>query len=93
MSGMPLELVAVFRGAGWRYPLRIGDGVEVWQGQTYLGTIPTLLLLQVLGHYLQAATLQDAVRTNLTPTLPSPLLRHADKRRLRGRRQPSSVSR
>ena len=88
MPGTPLDLVAVFRGAGWRYPLRLGDGIEVWKGQECLGTVPTLLLLQLLGHYLQGAMLQEHVRHSLTPVLVGrPRLRQSDGRRLRGREE------
>lgn len=89
MDPRPLRVIAVFRAAGWRYPLREGDHLEIYRGIERLGTLPAVLLFQIVGHYLYGASLTR----ELTETLPvkpltkvvsaRPLL-HTGTRRLRG---------
>lgn len=78
-----LALVVRFRGAGWRYPLRVGDQIEVWSKDVCVGHVPARLVLHVVSHYVQGALLADQVQTALRAPLPR--LRGATGRRLRGR--------
>lgn len=82
----PLRLVVSFKAAGWRYPFCEGDGVEVWLGQTHRGTLPAVLLFQVVRHYLQGTLIQEEVSRALHPEPePLPRLRATNGRLLRRR--------
>jgi hypothetical protein len=82
-----LQLIATFHAAGWRYRFQAGDGVEIWADQRYLGTLPLELLIHLLWHHLEQATLQGQLRTHLAPMVPpAPRLPAAQGRRLRGHR-------
>jgi hypothetical protein len=84
-----LRLVATFKAAGWRYPFQDGDGVEVWQGQAHLGTLPAVLLFQVIRHYLHGALIEQDVHRSLSPMplakVEPTRLQATQGRKLRGR--------
>jgi hypothetical protein len=82
-----LQLIATFRGPGWRYRFQAGDGVEIWADQRHLGTLPLELLVHLVWHHLEHATLQGQVQAHLAPMAPTaPRLLAAQGRRLRGHR-------
>jgi hypothetical protein len=47
-----VALHANFRMAGWRWPFRLGDVLEVWRGQDLVGEISVELLASLVTHYL-----------------------------------------
>ena len=69
----PVTLVARFRGAGWRYPLRPGDEVEVWRGTERLGYIPAELVIEVLQVYVLGARLTRRVQAALLAEMVEPV--------------------
>ena len=54
----------VFR-AGFRWPLRAGDVVELWSGMTMLGTITAATVLSLVAHHYAAIKMQDRMRDEL----------------------------
>ncbi len=68
----PLEFHVNFRHRGWRWPLRDGDGVEIWSGQTYRGELSPALLRYLVGYYLASAKLAAQILTAVTPPHDTP---------------------
>src|SRR5262245_63158646 len=62
-----LDLHVNFRHRGWRWPLRDGDTLEIWCGQTYRGELSTALLRNLIGYYLASADLAAQLLTRVPP--------------------------
>lgn len=50
-----LELRVAFHGRSFRWPLRDGDVIEIWQGAFYCGELPATIVRQLLGFHLATA--------------------------------------
>jgi hypothetical protein len=53
-----LALYVHFRGRGFRWKFEADDGLEVFLGLTYVGTVPGRLVVELIGHHLAGAELQ-----------------------------------
>jgi hypothetical protein len=85
------SLVANYRHRGWRWPLREGDQVEVFQDHELVGVIPVELLARILVNHLEGAALEAKLRREFHRQTvaskegrPRPVLRGVNGRRLRG---------
>lgn len=58
-----------FRMTGWRWPFRLGDGLEVWRGNDLIGEISVELLASLVTHYLVG---HDLVRRFDAAIIPAP---------------------
>jgi hypothetical protein len=62
-----LALYVHFRGRGFRWKFEADDGLEVFLGSTYVGTVPGRLVVELIGHHLAGAELQRQLGDVLAP--------------------------
>jgi hypothetical protein len=95
-----IELVVTFRSQGVRWPLRVGDPIEVYKGVEHVATLDGGFVIYAVQQYLDALALASeriaaaelATRRNQLPPAPEgikhgPAITPGMKERLRGRRR------
>jgi hypothetical protein len=65
---LPLEFKVAFNGRGFRWPLRDGDTIEVWEGTTYCGEFSATIIRQLLTLHLATAQLEAELLHDLAAT-------------------------
>jgi hypothetical protein len=65
-----MALHANFRMTGWRWPFRVGDGLEVWRGHELVGEISVELLVSLVTHYLVGHDLVRQFDAAIIPAAP-----------------------
>lgn len=64
-ASAPVSIVVRSRGDGWRHALRPGDDLEVWRGAQQVGTLPAILVIDLIRHYVLDQRLHARVEAAL----------------------------